>query len=173
MSPMPAVRQPFQAFLEQHHDAVRGFLRGMVGPDDADDCLQETFLAALRAYRRFDGRSPRAWVLTIARRKALDHHRARARHPEPVGAATELDGAGGRPVVGQEPEAPDAGVWRSVAALPPGQRAALLLRFAADLPYREVGEALGCSEDAARRRVHDGLAGLRANESITEALEAT
>lgn len=167
-----AARQPFQAFLEEHHDAVRGFLRGMVGPDDADDCLQETFLAALRAYRRFDGRSPRAWVLTIARRKALDHHRARARRPEPVGAATELDGAGDATGAGGT-ETPDAEIWRSVAALPAGQRAAVLLRFAADLAYREVGEALGCSEDAARRRVHDGLAALRANESITEALEAT
>ena len=70
---------PFQSFLEQHRRPVLGFLRAMVGTDAADDCFQETFLAALRAYPRADGRNLRAWVLTIARRKAIDHHRARAR----------------------------------------------------------------------------------------------
>ena len=75
---------PFQAFLDEHLESVGAFLRGMVGPNDAEDCLQETFLAALRAYPRADGRNLRAWVLTIARRKAIDHHRARARRPRPV-----------------------------------------------------------------------------------------
>ena len=78
-----APRAPFQRFLDEHREAVLGFLRAMVGPDDADDCFQETFIAALRAYDRMDGRHPRAWVMTIARRKAIDHHRARARRPDP------------------------------------------------------------------------------------------
>ncbi|MET0127129.1 MAG: sigma factor, partial [Solirubrobacterales bacterium] len=58
-----------------------GFLRAMVGPHDAEDAFQETFVAALRAYDRMD--HPRAWVMTIARRKAIDLHRARRRRPEP------------------------------------------------------------------------------------------
>jgi RNA polymerase sigma factor (sigma-70 family) len=134
---------------------VLGFLRAMVGPNDAEDCFQETFLAALRAYPRADGRNPRAWVLTIARRKAIDHHRARSRRPEPVadpqpvGADAAIDGLGG------------GEIWEQVAELSAGQRAALALRFAADLSYREVGTALGTTEAAARRRVHDGLETLR------------
>lgn len=129
------------------------FLRAMVGPDEAEDCFQETFIAALRAYGRMDGLHPRAWVMTIARRKAIDHNRARARRPEPraslpEAAAEEEDGLGGQ-------------VWVAVAALPEGQRSAVALRFAADLPYREIGAALDCSEAAARRRVADGLAALR------------
>jgi len=146
---------PFQVFFDEHRTPVRGFLRAMVGPDDADDCLQETFLAALRAYPRGEVRNLRAWVLTIARRKAIDHHRARARRPQPsadpqaVAAADARDGLGG------------GELWTDVAQLAPGQRAALALRFAADLPYREIGAALDCSEAAARRRVHDGLNALR------------
>jgi RNA polymerase sigma factor (sigma-70 family) len=146
---------PFQSFLEEHRRPVLGFLRAMVGLNDAEDCFQETFLAALRAYPRADGRNLRVWVLTIARRKAIDHHRARSRRPEPVadpqpvGADTAIDGVGG------------GEVWAQVAELSAGQRAALALRFAADLPYREVGSALGTSEAAARRRVHDGLETLR------------
>jgi DNA-directed RNA polymerase specialized sigma24 family protein len=97
--------------------------------------------------------SPRAWVLTIAHRKALDHHRARARRPVPVGAvpdvpAPDTAGAGGD-------------VWDRVRHLPPKQRAALLLRFAGDLSHRDVAVALGCSEEAARRSAHEGLKRLR------------
>jgi RNA polymerase sigma factor (sigma-70 family) len=142
----------FQRFLDEHREAVLGFLRAMVGPHDADDCFQETFMAALRAYDRMDGRHPRAWVMTIARRKAIDHHRARRRRPEPRG---EL------PEVAVTDELPDAEVWEAVAALPDGQRAAVALRYAADLPYRDIGAALECSEEAARRRVADGLKALR------------
>ena len=52
-------------------------------------------------------------------------------------------------------------IWAAVAELPPGQRAAVVLRFAVDLRYRDVGEALGTSEEGARRNVHEGLKKLR------------
>ena len=151
--PAPASTEvPFQRFLDEHREPVLAFLRAMVGHHDAEDCFQETFIAALRAYERMDGRHPRAWVMTIARRKAIDHHRARARRPEPRGELPEI------PVTD---ERPDREVWSAVAELADGQRAAVALRYAADLPYREIGAALDCSEDAARRRVADGLAALR------------
>ena len=136
-----------------------GFLRTMVGPGDAEDCFQETFVAALRAYPSAEGENMRAWVMTIARNKAIDHHRARARRPhpipdpEPFAGAAELDGLG---------EA-----WAHAAELSANQRTALALRFAADLPYREIGAALDCSEAAARRRVHDGLEALRRRLATT------
>ena len=161
-----AVKQPFQAFLDEHRGAVLSFLRGMLGPLDADDCLQETFLAALRSYGGFDGRHPRAWVLTIARRKAIDSTRARARRPAPLAdPAAALDVV--ESIDGMSP--PDAEVWDAVAALPVGQRAAVLLRFAVDLRYREVGEALGCSEEAARQRVSEALRTVRGTIEGTEA----
>ncbi len=143
---------PFQRFLDQHRAPVLSFLRAAVGPSDADDCFQETFLAALRAYHRMDGRHPRAWVMTIARRKAIDHHRARARRPEP---RAELDDLG---VIDEQP---DGEVWAAVGRLSEAQRAAVALRYAAGLSHREIGAALGCSEAAARRRVADGLSALR------------
>ena len=156
MSARLITQQPFQAFLDEHRRPVLAFLRAMVGPVDADDCFQETFIAALRAYRRMDGAHPRAWVMTIARRKAIDHHRARARRPEPHAelpepALAEINGVGER-----------SEVWSAVAELPPGQRAAIALRYAADLPYREIAVALACSEEAARRRVADAHRALRA-----------
>jgi RNA polymerase sigma factor (sigma-70 family) len=145
---------PFQQFLDEHREPVLSFLRAMVGPNDAEDCFQETFIAALRAYDRMDGRYPRAWVMTIARRKAIDHHRARARRPEPRAELPEATASDGLP-------GEDAEIWSAVAGLSPAQRAAVALRYAADLPYREIAAALDCSEEAARRRVADGLAQLR------------
>jgi RNA polymerase sigma factor (sigma-70 family) len=145
---------PFQRFLDAHREDVWRFLVAAVGRDAADDCFQETFMAAMRAYPRTRVENPRAWVLTIAHRKALDHHRARARRPIPVGAVPDAPA----------PEAPEAtgdGVWERVSDLPPKQRAALLLRFAGDLSHREVAAALGCSEEAARRSAHEGLKRLR------------
>jgi RNA polymerase sigma factor (sigma-70 family) len=48
-----------------------------------------------------------------------------------------------------------------VAALPEKQRAAVTLRFVADLSHREIGAVLDCSDAAARRSVHEGLKRLR------------
>lgn len=147
---------PFEVFLRDHSDAVMAYLRARVGAG-AEDSFQETFIAALRAYPDFDGRNPRAWVITIARNKAIDALRAGARE-KPVGGPEALDRA--------DPAAEDfelgaQDLSRLVGELAEGQRDAVLLRFAADLSFRQIGDALGCSEAAARRRTHDGLARLR------------
>jgi RNA polymerase sigma factor (sigma-70 family) len=150
---------PFQSLLDAHGRDVHRFLIATVGPTDADDCYQETWIAALRAYPRLrDASNLRSWILTVAHRKAIDHHRARSRRAVPVGAAEEL--AGGEPA----PEAPAPGasqVWALAARLPDKQRTALALRFVADLAYAEIGAAMKTSEEAARRNVHEGLKRLR------------
>ncbi len=133
------------------------YLRAMVGRDDAEDCFQETFIAAMRAYERMDGAHPRAWVMTIARRKAIDHHRARARRPEP---REDVPDAAAPPRTGGLGDL-DGEVWSAVAELSEAQRSAVALRYAGDLPYREIAAALDCTEEAARRRVADGLRELR------------
>jgi RNA polymerase sigma factor (sigma-70 family) len=144
---------PFQRFLDEHRDSVWRFAVASVGRQEADDVFQETFLAALRAYPRLRPDSNlQAWVLTIAHRKALDHHRARARHAVPGEipevAVTDRDGR-------------DDALWEQVRGLPAKQRAAVTLRYAADLGYEAIGAALGCSTDAARRSAHEGLKKLR------------
>ena len=116
-------------------------------------------MAALRSYETLDGQSPRAWVMTIARNKAIDHHRAAARRPLPKGDDLPDVPAPGRAVA--DPE-----LWTAVAELPDRQREAVTLRFAADLRYREIARAMGTSEEAARRSVHEGLSKLR--KSVTK-----
>ena len=144
---------PFQTLLDEHAADVMGVLRGAVGRTDADDCFQETFLAALRAYPKLkDGSNLRGWLLTIAHRKAIDHHRANGRRAVPVADVVE--------VAVSDPE-PGDGIWEKVGALPPKQRAAVALRYGSDLPHAEIAAALGCSPEAARRSLHEGIKRLR------------
>lgn len=149
---------PFQALIDAHGAAVHRFLVASVGPTDADDCFQEACIAALRAYPHLTHHDNlRAWLLRIAERKVIDAHRARARRALPV-AVTPEPGGGAPP---PEPIDGEPAVWARVRSLPHKQRAAVFLRSAAELSYAEVAEALDCSQDAARRNVHQGLKRLR------------
>jgi RNA polymerase sigma factor (sigma-70 family) len=147
---------PFQQLLDAHGSDVHRFLVATVGRADADDCYQETWIAALRAYPRLrSAGNLRSWVFTIAHRKALDHLRAARRRAEPLGDAVldlERRSSGDGP-----PE-----VWAMVRELPPKQRTAVALRFLAGASHAEIGVVMETSEEAARRNVHEGLKRLRA-----------
>ena len=151
---------PFQSVLDAEREDVYRFLVALVGRQEADDCFQETLMSALRAYPKLDPAADvRAWLFTIARHKAVDAHRSRSRRPLPVDAVPERGRSqGSRDVngMGIDPE-----LWGLVRALPPRQRAAVALRFVADLSHAQVGAALDCSEEAARRSLHEGLERLR------------
>jgi DNA-directed RNA polymerase specialized sigma24 family protein len=147
---------PFQALLDEHRDDVYRFLVASLGRDEADDCFQETFIAALRAYPRLrEASNLRSWLFTIAHRKAIDAHRARGRRAVPVEELPERGVSGGF-VANGEPE-----LWQAVRRLPAKQRAAVLHRYVNDLAYVDIGQVMGCSEEAARRSVHEGLKKLR------------
>jgi RNA polymerase sigma factor (sigma-70 family) len=145
---------PFQALIDEYRNDVYRFLVAAVGSSEADDCFQETFIAALRAYPRLrDASNLRSWVLTIAHRKAIDAHRARKRRPVPVESLAEQPApmqADGEPAL-----------WEAVRALPAKQRTSILHRYVNDLPYADIGRIVGCSEAAARQNVRAGLASLR------------
>jgi RNA polymerase sigma factor (sigma-70 family) len=148
--PVPA----FSVFMDANRATVYRFLAVAVGPSEADDVFQETFLSALRAYPRLtSGDRLDRWILKIASRKAIDHHRARRRRPEPSEEIPE------EPVA--PPSVPDDGLWSAVAALPPKQRVAVVHRHVLDRPYSDIAAVLDCTEEAARASVHEGLKRLR------------
>lgn len=145
---------PFEQLVDTHAAELYRFLAASVGPTDAEDCLQETFMSALRAYPRLrHADNLRAWLYTIAQRKATDTVRRRVRRP-----TRDLDGV--------EPSAPphtssDDELWTTVHALPSKQRGAVVARFVLDLPYAEIGARMGTTEEAARQNVSAGLRRLR------------
>jgi RNA polymerase sigma factor (sigma-70 family) len=163
---------PFQRFLDEQREVVWRYLVSQVGVAEAEDCFQETFIAAMRAYPRLRPQSNlRAWVLTIAQHKALDAHRARARRAMPVADTAELNEGettarrekrdGSTPSAQDQLLAREDELWLAVGALPERQRSAVALRYLADLPHREIAAALECSPEAARRSLHEGLTKLR------------
>jgi RNA polymerase sigma factor (sigma-70 family) len=148
---------PFETFYVEHRDAIFGFLARRLGRPAAEDAFQETFLRALRAYARLEhGRHLRAWIFTIAARVAIDSANAKAT------AATPLDA---------EPLSEDSRpayleLEHLAEQLPPAERAAVVLRYGYDLPYTEIGAALGSSADAARQAASSGIRRLRRKEGL-------
>jgi RNA polymerase sigma factor (sigma-70 family) len=163
---------PFKAFMQEHRTVVYRFLLASVGPADADDVFQETFLAALRAFPRLrDASNLRGWVLAIATRKAIDAGRARGRRAVPVADPAEAGSnvtvaaavsAGPPPGAdGALPFDPKDPLWLALRALPARQRAAVVHRVVLDGSYAAVAEAMNCSPEAARANVYQGLKKLR------------
>ena len=146
---------PFERFYDEHREEIYAFLVRRLGRDRAEDAFQETFLRALRAYPRLrHGEHLRAWAYTIASRIAIDEHR----RPRADGELPELAHTDARPEYAQVGEFADA--------LPPKERAAVVLRYGYDLSYADIGDVLGSSSDAARQAASSGVRRLR--KDVTE-----
>lgn len=148
--------EPFERVVHEHGATVLRVCRALLGPGDADDAWSETFLSALRAYPRIaPGSNVRGWLVTIAHNTAIDHLRRERRRPLPAGEVSDAA------VAAPPPEPADEDLRTALARLPPKQRAAVVYRYLADLPYADVGDLIGSSEAAARRSAADGIATLR------------
>lgn len=147
---------PFETVVAEHGAAVLRVCRAVLGPADAEDAWSETFLAALRAYPRLRPDSDvRAWLVTIAHRKAIDGYRARRRTPLPVERLPH------EPAFADVYPETDQDLQSAVAALPAKQRQVVAYRYLADLSYADVAALVGGTEAATRRSAADGIANLR------------
>ena len=145
---------PFERFYTEHCDEVLGYLRRLLG-QRAEDAWQETFLRALRGYERLEhGRHLRAWVFRIATNVAMDDLGRKGRGDVALEEAHE-------PADREPPRAAFDELEPFTSKLPPTERAAVVLRYGYDLPYAEIGAALGSSEEAARAAASSGVRRLR------------
>jgi RNA polymerase sigma-70 factor (ECF subfamily) len=137
---------PFWSLVEAHGDELLVHARRMVGPEHAEDVLQDAFLRALRAYPRLrHAEHLRAWLYRVTTTAAIDAHRARPRE-SPVAEP---------PVVAVSDDVDADGAFEAlIAPLPEAAREPLRLRFVEDLDY-------GCSPQAARQRVSTAVRTLR------------
>lgn len=150
------MKRPFEAVVEQHGLTVLRVCRAVVGVHEADDAWSETFLAAMRAYPNLpDSANVEAWLVTIARRKAVDMHRAAKRNPITVEELPDV------PTVLGIPGAEDADVWFLVGELPAKQRLTITFRYLAGMSHAEIAAVLGGTVEASRRAAADGLKNLR------------
>jgi RNA polymerase sigma-70 factor (ECF subfamily) len=125
----------------------------------AEDVAQEAFVSAVRALDRFDRRRPFApWLHRIVVNRAIDFARARELRRE-VGADAVAEPAAeaGDDVAA----APSAGVLAALAALPPEQRAVIVMRHLLDCSPGEIARALGLPRGTVNSRLRRGLDGLQ------------
>jgi RNA polymerase sigma-70 factor, ECF subfamily len=130
---------------------------------EAEELVQETLLAAHDAFPQFRGEgSIRAFLFGIARRTCARFVERRARRDARlrlVQDGAEGSGADASEVAIAKQRAQRA--RQALEELKPTEREALLLRYEADLSFREVAEACGCDEAAARKRVSRALCRMR------------
>jgi RNA polymerase sigma-70 factor (ECF subfamily) len=151
------------ALCARHHGAALGRLcMAMLGSQaEADELVQETLLEAHDGFAGYRGEgSVRAWLFAIARRKAARVLERRGRREARLRLVHDADrppGADELLMLRQRAERARA----ALDAVRPSEREALLLRYAAELSFREVGAACGIDEAAARKRVSRAIARLR------------
>jgi RNA polymerase sigma factor (sigma-70 family) len=122
--------------------SLLAYLRRYVGPDEAEDVLQRTFLDVWRHSSRYQpAQRFSTWLFTIAHRRAVDTLRARRhRVVVDVEAARDLVGEDGRETAERYAEA--AEVRAALARLPEHEREALELTYYAGLTQREIAAHL-------------------------------
>ncbi len=135
--------------------SVLSYLTRHVGPDEAEDVLQRTFLDVWRHAGRYDSAHRfSTWLFIIARRRAVDSLRAR-RHPVvDVASVRDLVGEDGRDTVAQLADAADVQV--ALRELPDHEREVLHLAYYEELTQREIAERLAVPIGTVKARAARG-----------------
>ncbi|UGY94609.1 RNA polymerase sigma factor [Streptomyces gobiensis] len=137
-------------------------------PADAEDLVQDTLLRAYKAVDRFDGRHPRAWLLTIMRRAEVNRHRRRRPHllDDPDADLDRLASAPSGPEATPEEvvvgEAFDEVVASAFAALPVKHQQVVQLVDIDGLSYGEAARLLDVPEGTVMSRLHRARKRIRA-----------
>ena len=155
----------FESLVKAHSAELFAYLWRMLRETpDAEDCLQETFLRAYRAYPRLDAQANyRAWLYKIATNAARTYLKRRGRiAAQTVDLDPDLqhDDVSLLDRIDQRQKL--AAVAQAVEALPYQQRAALIMRKYQELSYAEIAVTLDCTQDAARANVYQAVKKLRA-----------
>jgi RNA polymerase sigma-70 factor (ECF subfamily) len=168
-------RQAFALLVRRHQTPLFNFAMRQVGsPSVAEEVVQDAFVRVVQNAADFQHEARfTTWVYTIVRNLCIDHLRKRAlrRHPsldEPVRGKDSSDVSG--PSLGERTEDPRASVEReatakelsikiaaAVEALPDEQREVFLLREGSNLPFKEIADITGVSENTVKSRMRYAL----------------
>jgi RNA polymerase sigma-70 factor, ECF subfamily len=156
----PGERADFDRLYTTSYKSVVRTLLVIVGTREAaEDCAQEAFTRALRAWSKWSGDVPaEAWLHRIAINTAITHRRR-----EQIRALPSLLRRLGSPPPGPDPaeNAQSRSVLAGLRTLPPKQAAALILRHYHGYTNREIATALRVSERTVGQRIADGLRTMR------------
>jgi RNA polymerase sigma-70 factor (ECF subfamily) len=159
----------FEALVRRHQRVCFALAVRLVGNRaDAEDVVQESFIAAWRRLPEFRGQAAfSSWMYRIVTNRCLTLTRRRREtvplEPETQGLATS---PGDEPAAATETRARLAALGEALAELPAEQRACWVLRHLHGLGYTEIGEILGVGPGAVRGRIH------RARRHLAEVMRA-
>jgi RNA polymerase sigma-70 factor (ECF subfamily) len=157
--------QEFDTVIDRYGKEIFAYLwRILHGQEDAEDCLQEVFLRAFKAFDRLDrDANIRAWLYKIATNTAISFRKKRSR-VESQELLVDFDHLSSDPSPDDRLEWKErlAALLAAIDELPDRQRSALVLRKYQALSYPEISEILGCSQEAARANVYQAMKKLRA-----------
>jgi RNA polymerase sigma-70 factor (ECF subfamily) len=170
--------EAFAALFDRYADRVHRYLARRVGPNEADDLVSGTFLAAFEQRGRFDPARSEAgalpWLLGIATNLVRGHRRAEARRWKAL-ARARPEGAEASPAERVAARVDAGAAARSLtgalAGMQPGDRDALLLLAWADLTYAEIATALEIPVGTVRSRIHRARGRLRLHVDGTHIAE--
>lgn len=157
-------RKLFEDLVESHWDEILTYLwRMFSGAPEAEDCFQETFLRAYRAFPDLDrDANVRAWLYRIATNVSRTHFkRNHDRRRREILSGRGLSASSDSTHERVQDRMLFARVVEMVWALPVKQRAAFMLRKYHGCSYDEIGEVLDCSREAARANVYQALRKLK------------
>jgi RNA polymerase sigma factor (sigma-70 family) len=156
----------FETVYDRHHRSILSFCRHMLGdPDEAQDAVQHTFLAA---YNDLISSSKqvhlRAWLFTIARNRCYSILRSRREHP--TSQLTDAVTEGLATQVQRREDLRD--LVGDMRQLPQEQRAALVLAEIDSLSHQEIGDVLGVPKDKVKALVFQARESLIASRTARE-----
>lgn len=142
----------FRAVFDAHFGSMAG-LAQLLGADDPEDAAAEGFARLYGAWPDLrDERAALAYLRTTVTRLVSNRrrHLAIADRRSPAAAPSA-----------EPAQPPDDDLTTALASLTVTRRAAIVLRYYADLSHEQIGKAMGCTTVTARSHVHRGLADLR------------
>jgi len=153
-----------EALYEEYHRQALGLaLRVLGNMGEAEEVVQEAFLAAWRAGHTYDATrgSTRTWILTLVRNRAIDVVRTRMRRPvQPLDDTFDPPDSTDVPLQAQL-NVDAARVAEALYLLPPEQRAVIELAYTSGLSHTEIAAKLSVPVGTVKGRIRLGLDRLR------------
>lgn len=161
MPPSPAISEQFNRWAADHVAVLYRVAYRLLGDaHEAEDVLQDTFRSAWTSRHLYDGgRSERAWLLAILRRRAADHWRRRGTREQPPGG--ELPEVAGSAAVEPFRDELSAAMQAALRRLPEELRETLLLVVVGELTHQEAADLQGIPLGTVLSRVSRGRSRLR------------
>lgn len=155
--------QEFAEFFSARFDGARRIAYAMCGSwPDAEEIAQTAFVKLYARWPKVQIDTVDAYLRTILTRVFLDtKRRGRAREQSFAELPDSIAPSDAGP-------AERLALRAALLAVPPGQRAVLVLRFVADLSVEQVADTLGCSMGTVKSQTVRGLTALRAAYSKGE-----